>query len=171
MPKSKLCFIVGPIGAAGDDARIHADWVLHYIIKPVLDKHPDFDVKRADHEPTPGMITNQIINDLHDAELVIADLAFQNPNVLYEIGIRHMAVKPIIHLNLDKRKIPFDLSPYRTVQYSRSTVQEIENAESSRVILNIIAGGRTVTADIAARIEDNCHFERAACQRCHHLFS
>ena len=107
MPKSKLCFIVGPIGAAGDDARIHADWVLHYIIKPVL----------------------------------------------------------------DKRKIPFDLSPYRTVQYSRSTVQEIENAESSRVILNIIAGGRTVTADIAARIEDNCHFERAACQRCHHLFS
>ena len=39
------------------------------------------------------MITNQFIVDLVHAELVIADFAFLNPNVFYEIGIRHREQK------------------------------------------------------------------------------
>ena len=152
MQKGKLCFVVGPIGSEGDEARVHADWVLHYIIKPVLDKHPDFEVRRADHDPTPGMITSQMINDLLNAELVIADLAFLNPNAFYEIGIRHMAVRPIIHLNPDKQKIPFDLSPYRTVQYSRLTVQDIDKAkaELGRMVEAVLAESYQVENPVTA---------------------
>ena len=62
---------------------------------PVMAEFPNYQVKRADHDPRPGLIDSQLINDLLNAELVIADLSFVNPNVFYEIGIRHMAQKPI----------------------------------------------------------------------------
>jgi len=96
----KLCFIVGPIGPEGSEIRVHADWLLKGIIRPVMTGYPEFQVKRADHDARPGLIDVQMINDLIDAELVIADLSLLNPNAFYEIGIRHMTGKPIIHMQL-----------------------------------------------------------------------
>jgi hypothetical protein len=46
--KSKLCFVIGPIGDENSDIRIHADWLLEQIIEPVMADHPDFKVQRAD---------------------------------------------------------------------------------------------------------------------------
>ena len=110
MADKKLCFVIGPIGEAETESRIHADWLLEGIIKPVMKEFAGFTAKRADHDPTPGLIDAQLINDLLNADLVIADLSFLNPNVYYEIGIRHMAQKPIIHMQLATQKPPFDLS-------------------------------------------------------------
>lgn len=114
----KLCFIVGPIGAEDSEPRRHADWLLDGIIKPVMDDFPGFNVKRADHDSRPGLINSQMINDLLNAELVIADLSFSNPNAFYEIGIRHVAQKPIIHMQLATEKPPFDVSLYRAIKFS-----------------------------------------------------
>jgi hypothetical protein len=90
MPGDKLCFVVGPIGDEGSEIRNHADWLLNGIIQPVLAGFPEFRVKRADQDARPGLIDVHMINDILDAELVIADLSFLNPNVFYEISIRHM---------------------------------------------------------------------------------
>jgi hypothetical protein len=67
-------------------------------------------IKRADQMPEPGMITNQIIQQLLTCDLVVADLAGSNANVFYELAIRHAARKPSIHLFLPQQKIPFDLA-------------------------------------------------------------
>src|SRR5208337_1748953 len=87
----------------------------------------------ADADARPGMITNQLIADLVHAELVIADFAFLNPNVFYENGIRHREQKKIIHLLLKGHDMPFDLSHYRTVIYSRKTVEDIEQARADLI--------------------------------------
>lgn len=116
--KSKLCFVVGPVGSQGSDTRNHADLLLEFIIKPVLRDFPDYLVKRQDEDSKPGMIDSQIITALRDADLVIADLSHLNPNAFYEIGIRHMIAKPIIHMQLEEQRIPFDLSLYKTVPFS-----------------------------------------------------
>jgi hypothetical protein len=152
MPEKKLCFVVGPIGSEGEDARVHADWVLHGIIEPVFANRPDFTVKRADKDATPGQITSQMINDLLDAELVIADLALLNPNAFYEIGIRHMAEKPIIHLNPDKTTIPFDLAHFRTVHYSLLKVQDIDKAKADlgHMVEAVLADGYQVENPVTA---------------------
>src|ERR1700761_1943065 len=125
MPGKKLCFVIGPIGDENTEARIHADWLLEGIIEPVMAEFPDFVVKRADHDPRPGLIDAQMINDLLNAELVIADLSFSNPNAFYEIGIRHMAQKPIIHIQLSTEKPPFDLSLYRAIKFSRLKYRDL----------------------------------------------
>jgi len=87
--------------------------LLEYIIKPVMSQFPEYVVRRQDKDSKPGMIDSQIIIALRDADLVIADLSFVNPNAFYEIGIGHMATEPIIHMQLESQRIPFDLSLYK----------------------------------------------------------
>jgi hypothetical protein len=115
----RTCFVASPIGDAGTPTRGHADWLLDEIIKPVFDEHfKDFNVVRADGISSPGMIDSQVINHLLDADLVVADLSFQNPNVFYEIGLRHMERKPIIHMFRIDQVIPFDVKPYRSIPFT-----------------------------------------------------
>ena len=68
--KSKLCFVIGPIGDEGSDACIHPDWLLEMIIEPVMADFPEFKVQRADKLPQPGLIDAQVIDRLLTAELV-----------------------------------------------------------------------------------------------------
>lgn len=127
-PKDE-CFIVGAIGNPGSEHRIHADWFIDAIVDPVFSEHfPDFEVTRSDRMKTPGMITSQIIEKLLDARLVIADMTFLNANAFYEIGIRHMAAKPIIHAHRDGDPIPFDVSPFASMPFSTGEYQHILDA-------------------------------------------
>jgi hypothetical protein len=115
----KTCFVVGPIGDPGSPARGHADWLLEEIIEPILEEHfKDFEVIRSDKISQPGMIDSQMINHLLDAELVIADMSLQNANAFYEMGLRHMERKPIIHMYRVDQVIPFDVKPYRAIPFS-----------------------------------------------------
>jgi hypothetical protein len=109
---------------------IHADWLLEEIIEPVFRELADFDVIRADKIAQPGMIDAQIIRYLIDADLVVADLSSLNPNAFYEIGIRHMVQKPIIHMQLEDDKIPFDVSLYRATKFSRNKPSDLRNARA-----------------------------------------
>jgi hypothetical protein len=129
--KEKLCFVIGPIGSDNSEVRIHADWLLEEIIQPAMADFPEYEVKRADQEHRPGLIDAQLINDLQRAELVIADLSTHNPNVFYEIGIRHMAQKPIIHMQLADEKIPFDISLFRAIKFSRVRPKDIRTARDA----------------------------------------
>jgi hypothetical protein len=125
---TKLCFIVGPIGQEGSDARKRSDLLLRFIIRPALASWPDYRIERADHISKPGMIDRQIITRLRDADLVIADLATSNPNAFYEIGIRHMVAKPIVHMQQESEQIPFDVSLYSAVIYGMDSVEAIDKA-------------------------------------------
>ncbi len=127
--KTKTCFVIGPIGAVDSETRIHADWLLEEIIEPVFASLPEFKVVRADKISQPGMIDAQVIQHLFDADLVIADLSKLNANAFYEIGIRHMHQKPIIHMQLSDDEIPFDVSLYRAVKFSRLRPSDLRKAK------------------------------------------
>lgn len=144
--KSRICFVVGPIGDTESDVRVHADWILEEIIQPVISQFPNFTVVRADQIAPPGMIDAQVIQHLLDSELVIADLSKENPNAFYEIGIRHMAQKPIIHMQLADEKIPFDVSLYRTMKFSRARPSDLRKAreELKRAVDAVLVDGYQV---------------------------
>lgn len=130
MPKT--CFVVGPIGDAGTETRTHADWVLRGIIKPVFESHfPDFEVIRSDGIATPGMIDAQVITHLLDDDLVVADMTSLNANAFYEMGIRHMQARPIIHMFKTGQPIPFDVKPYRAIEFNYAHPDDLENAKTA----------------------------------------
>lgn len=145
----KICFVVGPIGDSGTDMRTHADWFYEEIICPVIAEFKEFDDPvRADKIAQPGMIDAQVIRHLFDAELVIADLSYLNANAFYEIGIRHMAEKPIIHMQLVGDKIPFDVSLYRAIKFSLSHPKDLRDARQA------LSEAVQATIDAKAEIEN-----------------
>lgn len=108
------CFYVTPIGDDGSEARKHSDLFLSSIIEPALEPF-GLKVIRADAIDKPGMITRQIIEYLLRSRLVIADLSFHNPNVFYEIALRHAARLPVVQIIRFDDKIPFDVGQMRTI--------------------------------------------------------
>lgn len=118
---NKTCFVVSPIGSADSVERKHADLVLSSLIEPALEGL-GLEVVRADRISKPGLITGQVIEHIAQAALVIADLSFANPNVYYELALRHAARRPVVQLIRTGDKLPFDVGQYRTVEIDMSDI-------------------------------------------------
>jgi hypothetical protein len=70
---------------------------------------------RADMIGEAGMITGQIIEYIIHSKLVVVDLSFHNPNVFYELALRHAVRKPIVQISRAADKLPFDIGQVRTI--------------------------------------------------------
>ncbi|MCA1669842.1 MAG: hypothetical protein LC793_21120 [Thermomicrobia bacterium] len=115
----KTCFVISPVGAEDSQTRANADMVLRYVIEPAATASGYEVPVRADQVAKPGIITHDIISRLLKSDLVIADLSEHNPNVFYELAIRHATNLPCIHIVEDAwKRLPFDVAPSRTIVYS-----------------------------------------------------
>ena len=121
---SKICFYISPIGEDGSEQRKHSDFFLHQIVEPALDSF-GLRIVRADDIGKPGMITAQIIQHLVKAKLAIADLSFHNPNVFYELSLRHVCRLPTVQIIRKRDRIPFDLDQFRTIKINTDDVYEL----------------------------------------------
>lgn len=108
------CFYVTPIGEAGSPQRKHSDLMLGSIVEPALEEF-GLKVIRADGIEKPGTITRQVFDYLLRARLVVVDLSFHNPNVFYELAIRHAARLPVVQIIRTADRIPFDVNQMRTI--------------------------------------------------------
>ena len=139
----KVCFMITPIGKEGTDIRKNADEVLDYIVNPVCKKY-GYSVVRADKMPNSGLITKAIIEQIISADLVIADLTGSNPNVFYELAIRHSYRKPAIQIIKGAMEIPFDVANMRTISYE-TTLSGADTAKQEiEAILKSIEDGDIV---------------------------
>ncbi|MEH6565490.1 MAG: hypothetical protein V7756_09230 [Halopseudomonas sp.] len=115
------CFYVTPIGEEGSEHRKHSDLFLGSIVEPALEQFGLL-VVRADSIDKPGVITRQIIDYLLRARLVIVDLSYHNPNVFYELAIRHAARLPVVQIIRAADRIPFDVNQVRTIKIDTSDI-------------------------------------------------
>lgn len=111
-----VCFFIAPIGADATEHRQHSDAILSsYVEKALATVEPKLRVVRADKITQPGMITKQVLEYLLKSRLVVADLSYHNPNVFYELAVRHATGKPVIHIKRTSDPIPFDNKDFRTI--------------------------------------------------------
>jgi hypothetical protein len=124
--QEKTCFVICPIGPPDSEIRKRSDQLLRYIISPVAAAHGYANVVRADKIAEPGVITNDIIEYLDKADLVVADLTGHNPNVFYELAVRHMLRKPVVQIIAAGEKIPFDVAAARTIPVDYRDLDSVE---------------------------------------------
>ena len=124
----KNCFVIAPIGEPESETRKRSDQILRHVIIPPLNEC-GYTTTRADQISEPGMITSQVIQHIVDDHLVVADMTERNPNVFYELAIRHAIRKPLVQLIKRGEQIPFDVAGTRTIQVDHHDLDSVEHAK------------------------------------------
>ncbi|UFS72105.1 hypothetical protein LPW11_07905 [Geomonas sp. RF6] len=101
----------------GKKEEIDFDAVYHDLIEPAL-KERGFEVFRADQELRAGEIRADMFQELLLADLVVADVSIDNPNVWYELGVRHaLRSRGVILIQSKREYQPFDIYTDRKLTY------------------------------------------------------
>ena len=118
-----LLFVAMPFGKKKSPGGYEIDFnrVYEVAIKPAAEA-AELEVIRADEERTGGIIHVPMFERLLLSEVVIADLTIPNPNVFYELGVRH-AARPratvlIFGQEAGGNQLPFDVQMIRALPYS-----------------------------------------------------
>jgi hypothetical protein len=138
-----LCFVVAPIGEEGSETRTRSDQVLNHIIAPAAEEC-GYEALRADKISEPGIITSQVIQHLVDDPLLIADLTGHNPNVFYELAVRHAVRKPVVQIIQAGERIPFDVAGTRTIELDHRDLDSV-----ARCHQEMVRQIRTVEKDVS----------------------
>ncbi|MDB5876499.1 MAG: hypothetical protein JWQ07_5941 [Ramlibacter sp.] len=93
--------------------------VYREVYRPVCEAN-ELHCWRVDEIARPGSITRDIVEGIIDAEVVIADLTGQNPNVFYELGIAHSVGNKTIMTAQKIEDVPFDIRSYRVLLYEQT---------------------------------------------------
>lgn len=120
----KDCFIIMPIADQDGYEKGHFKRVYDHIIKPAC-KKVGLNPVRADDVSTSG----DIVKRIHDSEIAICDLSARNPNVMYELGVRHAFNKPTVLIKDNKTPRAFDIQGIRDSSYDETL--RIDSVESS----------------------------------------
>lgn len=179
----KTCFVIIGYGPKMDYAsgrELNMDKTFDYIIKPAFEEL-GFLCYRASDISHSGIIDIAMYENILKSDFVVADLSTLNPNVLYELGIRHAVRKnTTIIIAEHELKYPFDLNhiviePYehlgKAIDYGevirfknllKHKIQELEKSPKTDSPLYSFFPDLEIprfTADEVKEIQENIHEE------------
>jgi hypothetical protein len=142
----RTCFVIMPFRTKKDPARkdeIDFDKVYGEIIKPSVEGLKDrgirIDCIRSDKIELAGLIHERMIAHIAEADVTVVDITTDNPNVFYELGIRHALRDRVTVLMRRKGKPnPFNVAGMTTIEYD---LDEESAARARYVIANFVANG------------------------------
>lgn len=126
----KKCFIITPIGDELSPIRRHIEGIIDVAITPALGDKYEIRVSHRIYEQ--GMITKQIIKEICNDELIIANITDRNPNVMYELALCHALGKPVIIIAEKNTSLPSDIIMQRTIFYVNDAQGTLELREELR---------------------------------------
>jgi tetratricopeptide (TPR) repeat protein len=123
MAEIDKCFVVMPFGIKpkndGTNGTYNFDKVYRVIIQRAI-SNVNMKPLRADETEGNRIVHADMFKDLRDRPVVLADLSLLNPNVMYELGIRHVMspTGTVLMANEETiKKLPFDIALSRTISY------------------------------------------------------
>ena len=114
-PVKRTCFVIMPFSPT----KSCNDWDTVYdnLIAPAI-RGSGLGYTPERSQIRTGAFISDILSQLNTARVVVADLTDMNPNVFYELGVRHTLKNRTILICQDLKHVPSDLRAYGVVEYA-----------------------------------------------------
>lgn len=124
--EKKQCFVIMPFSSTKTCSEDEWSEIFGNVIKPAVEESGlNYECCRA--RLFFGSIIEHILDRLNRSHLVIADITDRNPNVLYELGVRHTIGGGTLVIAQNKADVPSDLFPNMVITYGWKTEKERNN--------------------------------------------
>lgn len=135
--KAPECFVIMPFTTPEGYEADHFKKIYEQLFKPAI-KMAGYEPYRVDEDTASNTIQSKIIGRLIDAPMVLCDLSARNPNVLYELGMRHAFEKPVLLVQEVGTQRIFDISGITTIEYRNARLYD-EVINDQQVIAKALA--------------------------------
>lgn len=126
--KQITCFVIMPFSKiqfrnkAGENISLSESQLTHIykeLFKKAIESYGKnkIEIKAHRYEQNRGNFTKGIVQKLDSSDLVVADLTGLNPNVFYELGIRHTLRVGTLLVTQNIDSLPSDLRNYIAIEY------------------------------------------------------
>lgn len=89
--------------------------------------------QRVDEQFFDGTILKRIYDQIAKADVIVADMSDQNPNVFYETGYAYALDKRVILLKQKGQDIPFDVKHYPHIIYEKNKLSNLKTSLERRI--------------------------------------
>lgn len=139
-------------------------------IKPAFEEY-GYECNRLKEDRKQVNVPNEIIRSIIYADIVLADISGNSPNVLYELGVSHSVGNKTITITSNVNEIPFDLKSYGVIDYTEEgrglellkidiieTIKLIEDQKRQNdpqtIVRNLVQEAGSDYFDLRKKIED-----------------
>lgn len=119
------CFVIMPYGEKDDaqGGKINFDAVYKFIIQEAVARVAGLECVRCDDVEKPGWVHRRMVQHIFEDRVAIVDTSTLNPNVFYELGVRHALRQHVTVLIQRKGTVsPFNIEGLNTITYTDNLV-------------------------------------------------
>jgi hypothetical protein len=149
----RRCFVIMPFHEKPDPARqdtVDFDRVYRDIIKPAVtglkaSRGLNIECQRCDEVEQAGLIHERMVGYIADADVAVVDITTANPNVYYELGVRH-ALRDRVTVLIRRKGTgnPFNIGGMTTIEYDldKAGAERAREAIAAFVANGLLSGAR-----------------------------
>ncbi len=147
--KPLRCFVIMPFGEKIDADRkaINFDKIYDDMIRVAITGEPmrkvggpQLECIRCDKIAQSGWVHRLMISEIYEADVAVVDLSTLNPNVFYELGVRHALRRTVTVLLCRKgTKTPFNIAGFNLIRYDPDDPQNLQTVQTQ--IASFVANG------------------------------
>jgi hypothetical protein len=150
LDEARTCFVITPYGLKPSEdgkTKINFDKIYSGIIKPAVEslQKERINIKclRAIDIKQAGFIHERMIQQIAEADVAVVDLTTANPNVYYELGVRHALRDRVTVLLKQKGKPnPFNIAGMSTIEYDLNDKAAARDAIATYVRNGLMSGAK-----------------------------
>lgn len=112
------CFVIMPFGEREiDGVTIDFDKIYKDLIKDTIE-NLNMTCVRSDEIAQTGWIQSEMFKHIYQSRVAVVDITSRNPNVFYELGVRHALVDSVtVLLRRKGTTIPFNIQGFKVIDY------------------------------------------------------
>lgn len=139
--QKKTCFVIMPFGEKEkiDGKILDFDKIYNFFIKNTVESL-GLACVRCDEIAEAGWIHSKMFEHIYKSEVAIVDITSLNPNVFYELGVRHTVAEFVtVIIRMKGTAIPFNIQGFQIIEYDPQDLESVE--EAKKKIADLIRNG------------------------------